>query len=180
MTSGGWNMGSASAALGARDIIGAPSPGTPRHADTLSGRDISVPTTDQGDPLSAEIIVHTLGEASWHEPVVKRLVELVALTPDWDGYGGSAVGAKVVQHALSILDGVMSDDTVTPAITPTHVGSVLLEWHRGPVSFDIEVLPTRRGIAFFRDRESGEEWETDLGEVQDRLRTIVAKIADLP
>jgi hypothetical protein len=73
---------------------------------------------------------------------------ILALPPDWDGYGSPPIHPGAVAAAARFL-AALPDDIPRPHIVPMSYGRVQLEWHRGPVSLEVEFVPDG-GLEYLR------------------------------
>ena len=57
----------------------------------------------------------------------------------------------------------MQESSPAPAVIPTNHGTVLLEWHRGGIDLEIDVLGPGRFHVVAEDASLGTEMESDIG-----------------
>jgi hypothetical protein len=96
---------------------------------------------------------------SWFPPVLDRIGELSALSPNWDDHGALAIEAEQLAKALVFIAGVMAPDTPPPALVPIGNGGVQVEWHRAGLDVEVPFSKDDQPDLYCYDMESGEEWE---------------------
>jgi len=154
----------ASRGLSDRDVRRSASshPATPLRRDTLSDRDVMVQQFGEFEVFWPS--------TSLRAPQVRGSVRAIAALPaDWDSYGAPSIDAEVLAMAERLMLDLVEQNVDLPSLVPTSRGGVALEWHRPSMEFSLELQPTRPGLAagsfFFSDDTSGEEWESDIDEV---------------
>jgi hypothetical protein len=83
-------------------------------------------------------------EQPWFGATMERLQRLVALGPNWNGYGEARPHAASIKRAVAVLDAVAYRGP-TPDMVPLADGGVQIEWHIADDSIEIVVPP--RGAA---------------------------------
>src|SRR5688500_610622 len=73
-------------------------------------------------------------------PALRRVVELLYLSANWDSFGASRVHWAAVGRALVFLVAVQRQGAV-PRVSPTTSGGVLLDWSDGDDSVEIWIDP---------------------------------------
>ena len=119
------------------------------------------------------------GSAAWFADAVRDLERLVALQPNWDTYGGLPTTVEHASEALAFLVENLGTRSASPSMAPIGQGGVQLDWRQG--GLEVEVLFTsddERGV-YFRDLETGEEWEGDIEEARGRLQKLIPRL-DVP
>ena len=76
----------------------------------------------------------------WRTQVIKRLNELVALQPGWDGYEGGPVTFENAYFAMEVLDACCRSDDPTPQIVPGTSGDLQIEWHLEKGDIELHIL----------------------------------------
>ncbi len=115
----------------------------------------------------------------WARSAVKDLLELLNLRPGWDSYGGRPIDVKAVDKAVSLLIELMNDDSPAPAVVPTPMGGVQLEWHQRGIDLEIEVHPDGVPTVFGRDaRARSEQEEYGLPGALPRIREMITQRRD--
>jgi len=110
---------------------------------------------------------------SWVLQTLQAFSHLLELPQGWDSYGAPPIQPSYIQAALSLLLGVMRDNTPVPSVMPTSRGGVQLEWHMRDVDLEIEFETPSRIQGFFEDRRTGESWQADLSaDVSPFVRAI--------
>lgn len=77
--------------------------------------------------------------APWRVAVARRLKELVALQPGWDGYKAVPVKAENASFALEMLGVICDTYTQAPQIVPGTSGDVQIEWHTAIGDVEIHI-----------------------------------------
>ena len=98
----------------------------------------------------------------WREPVIKRLNELVALQPGWDGYEGVPVTFENAYFAMDVLDACCRTDDPTPQIVPGASGDLQIEWHLEKGDIELHILAPNDVHAWHVDEYTGFEGEEVL------------------
>jgi hypothetical protein len=116
-------------------------------------------------------------ETAWEVPLVRRILELERLPPDWDGYGSPPVGREMASRAIwlvSQIAGLGIETLPAPFVGPVAGGGVILEWTVRSRQLSIAVLAERK-IEYLK-WETGEQFEE--GEVSlrslGRLRELIS------
>jgi hypothetical protein len=110
---------------------------------------------------------------AWVKSVLKAIVPLFRLQPNWDSYRAMALDPKTVKSALEILFSVMSYDSPPPCVVPTVSGGLQFEWHVGGIDLEIAVSRPGEGRFIFED-QSGSEIEGELPAEVPRLADLVS------
>lgn len=116
----------------------------------------------------------------WWEPVAARLRELMKRPANWDGEGALPVDADVAEVAISLLHEHVSGTDYVPDLVPLVDGGIELSWRSETRELSVEVRPDGDGRIWFCDDESGEEWETALGQEPRRVGHLVYLVAARP
>jgi hypothetical protein len=77
---------------------------------------------------------------TWHDAVIKRLNELVALQQGWDGYDGAPVTFENAYFAMEVLNACCRGDDPTPQIVPGTNGDLQIEWHLDKGDIELHIL----------------------------------------
>lgn len=116
---------------------------------------------------------------AWVAPVVMHLAQLPNLPEGWGGPGVPRIGPSFIESAIGLLACVMNSDTPAPSIVPTYSGGIQLEWHRGGIDLEVELLSPSRFAVTFQDAAMGQEWDVELGDavhqLQDPLRLLAER-----
>lgn len=83
--------------------------------------------------------------------VQRRLVELQALPPGWDGYRARAVSERTAARVHAVLAACLSPTGRYPSIVPGPSGDVQVEWHFGGVDLEVGISddgPVTAWLAF--------------------------------
>lgn len=92
----------------------------------------------------------------WQIEVLDRLVGLLSMSPDWDGYGAPTVSRDAAMFALEILQRAMTRRTPVPKVVPSSVGGVQLEWHKKEIDLELHVISPYRCEIWFEDYQGGD------------------------
>lgn len=98
----------------------------------------------------------------WREPVIKRLNELVALQPGWDGYEGVPVTFENAYFAVEVLDACCRINDPTPQIVPGASGDLQIEWHVEKGDIELHILAPNDVHAWHFNEDAGGEGEEVL------------------
>ena len=101
-------------------------------------------------------------ERKWEREILTRLIELVQMEPDWDGYGAPSVKRDAGFFALEILKGIMRERTPLPQIVPSSVGGVQMEWHEKGIDLEVHVTGAYECEVWFRDHATAKNFAVDL------------------
>jgi len=113
------------------------------------------------DPADREV-------PAWHATTIRALQQISLLESDWNARGAAAPDETAILLALEILEETALDLTPAPDVVPTATGGVQLEWHRSGMDIELDVAPDLRVCLYWRDRDSGREWEAPLAAWQPR------------
>lgn len=113
----------------------------------------------------------------WLVPACDRIVDLVELSPGWDGHDGKPVDFDVAAFAIQFLLETLEPEGPGPVIVPLSYGGLQLEWHEQGIDLEIEIEAPNKIFVSFEDQETGRELErefsTDYTEVT-RIMQILA------
>ncbi len=101
-------------------------------------------------------------EQKWRDSVIKRLSELVALQPGWDGYAGVPVMFENAYFAMEVLAACCRGDDPTPQIVPGTNGDLQIEWHLEKGDIELHILAPNDVHAWHVDENTGFEGEEVL------------------
>lgn len=94
-------------------------------------------------------------------PVVQALVadlnDMLALSTDWDTYGGRSLSITAARAAVSWLLDACQDRLPAPTVVPGSDGSIQLEWHTRGVDLEVHFEASGVGEFSFEDLDTGEE-----------------------
>lgn len=124
-------------------------------------------------------VSRNLRERPWFHPTLTRMLMLLALDHNWNGYGERAVHEAAVKRAIDVLD-VVGVDGPRPDVVPTSGGGVQLEWAGGGCEIEVEIPPVGLAAVFIVEA-SGEESEVLAGArnaVWEKLRARIAAMGD--
>jgi hypothetical protein len=147
-----------SASLADRALRPMPTPSTANRA-LLSQREprlIPLPT------LAGDIQISVIGpEPNWLYPALNAFSRLGQLELNWDSYGARRIHPQAIVGALQFLNLLFQADGPMPAVVPTSLGGVQLEWHQADFDIEVEVAPRGLTSALLTDRLAGTELELD-------------------
>jgi hypothetical protein len=109
------------------------------------------------------------------DDVWSTLGKLVALEPNWDGYGSPPVALAVAGEAFNWLRSLVEREVPVPAAYPTPEGGVHFEWRQPPFHLDVTFVGVDRPRYFFADGETDEEGYTSDPQFAQRL-VLVAPV----
>jgi hypothetical protein len=112
---------------------------------------------------------------NWFQPVVDRLLHLLALPDGWDGPGTLRVDPQVVERTFGALFAVTAENTRPPSIAPGPDGSLQLAWYVPEFDLEIDIPRSGNPSAWLHEHSSGEESELSLTSPQ--LQTAIARLA---
>lgn len=76
----------------------------------------------------------------WWAVARKRLDELCALGPGWDGYSAPPISFSNANFALSMLASACPLDAAAPQIVPGANGDLQIEWHTDTGDIELHIL----------------------------------------
>ncbi len=110
--------------------------------------------------------------------VGQRLSELLALQPNWDGYGAERIDPDALRFANDVLDDVLEWPIPAPQIFPVPDGGVQLEWSAGPVELELELEPGGRSAIFIcDDLNAKQRFDGELPRDQGLLQLAFSRLA---
>lgn len=104
----------------------------------------------------------TDSEQKWRDPVIRRLDELVALQPGWDGYKGVPVTFSNAYFAIEVLEACCRGDDPIPQIVPGTSGDLQIEWHLEKGDVELHILAPNDVHAWHFNENTGFEGEEVL------------------
>lgn len=113
----------------------------------------------------------------WLFPTLSALANALALSPNWDSYGGRPADLKALSRALQTLDQLMGKDTIVPTVVPTAEGGIQFEWHTRGIDLEIEIPPMGPSSVSCQNRQDNTEWEGDLSINLERLRGVMSRLS---
>lgn len=121
----------------------------------------------------------TASPPQWLDPTLRRMLELLALSRDWDRRGSAAVRVDVLAFACSMLSQVMAPTTAAPSIVPLGHGGVQLLWAGPTAEVEVEVSQPNEITIYHLDRATGaeNEWQatTEFSGLGDLLRSAITR-----
>ena len=75
----------------------------------------------------------------WQIDTIKKLLQLLALPPDWDSYGSLPPSEAAVRAAVRLVLGIDLDYLASPHVVPVSGGGVQLEWSFDSRELEIEI-----------------------------------------
>ena len=112
----------------------------------------------------------------WLRSLASSVEQLLRLPQGWDSYDARPVDPQSINSTVRFLQLVLEDDAHLPELIPTVRGLVQVEWHTSEIDFEIEIGPQGPSFAYFCNRHTGTEWES---EVTANLGNIASVIAEL-
>lgn len=114
---------------------------------------------------------------SWFDAAEERLNQIASAQENWDGYGAPTIKAATVLAALSFLSVVESYSGNPPAIVPTGLGNVQLEWRSGTTEIEVEIESSYAYCATLWI--SGQEIHEWIGDVRGGINPDLARAISL-
>lgn len=130
-----------------------------------------------GVPLVEIRSVAPLVIEPWRVQLSARIRRLVELPPNWDSYGATPVSRDFLRYALEVLSAIMRPGTPPPALIPTSVGGVQIEWHTRGIDLEIGVESTSRIHVSYEDHRDGVEWEGELTSDLTELDRFISELS---
>src|SRR5579875_1870430 len=90
-------------------------------------------------------------DRKWQVEVLNRLVKLVSLPADWDGYGAREIRRDAAMFALELLQHTMRSRTPVPQVVPSSDGGVQLEWHEKSIDLELHIAAPYDCEIWFHD-----------------------------
>lgn len=87
----------------------------------------------------------------WASEVASKFASIMQLSENWDSYGAKEVTINSIFSAIQLLVAVMKQAAPMPAIVPTPVGGVQLEWHKFGIDLEAEILPSGHYFLAYED-----------------------------
>ena len=113
----------------------------------------------------------------WSETARQRLSELANLKSGWDDASAPPIVPSLIETAWNFLTSeLVSSLEVKPDIVPTLDGGLLIEWHTTKVDLIIESSPKEPGSFYFCDNETGDEFESVIGDNLNAIATAFIKL----
>jgi hypothetical protein len=106
---------------------------------------------------------------TFRDSLVYQLKRLSELKPNWDGYGGPVLSAKVLARVVVDVAWSATDQTPPVALCPGGDGSLQAEWHLKGVELEYHVSPDQSRYLWIHDRVSGAEMEFFAEEATAKL-----------
>jgi hypothetical protein len=116
---------------------------------------------------------------AWYAPTLAAASTLLQLPDNWDQHGAMRVKPAIVQAAMTLLNGIMLDDTPAPSVVPTVRGGIQLEWHTRGIDLEIEFLSPNHVQGLFEDQRESVSWEEDLASNIAPLHDAIARLSRL-
>jgi hypothetical protein len=129
--------------------------------DTQANRSLGTVNTEYISESSVPPIGYLMTDSGqkWREPVIKRLDELVALQPGWDGYEAVPVTFQNAYFAMEMLDACCRGDAPVPQIVPGTSGDLQIEWHLERGDIELHILAPNDVRAWYADENTGFDGE---------------------
>ncbi len=114
---------------------------------------------------------------AWVSSVSSQLDELMALAPNWNGYGEQQIDPRSRKRVMTLLYDVLENER-PPTLVPMSDGGIQLEWVSKHKELEVEVPPSGPMFAVLATRDSVEqveEWQVSVRGKQ-RLRRALNSI----
>lgn len=112
----------------------------------------------------------------WQAAVLERVVALLNMPANWDGYGAPAISREAVMFALEVLQRTMQPTTPVPQVVPSSVGGVQLEWHERDIDLELHVAAPFRCEIWFEDHRAGTMVSKELSADFAALRSALDEL----
>lgn len=96
---------------------------------------------------------------AWEPVIADRIVRLRRLQTGWDGYRGQPLSMANAVIVANLLATICTQRTRTPSLVPLSSGGAQIEWHHGPIDFEITIFGPGRISAYFCDERRGDDGE---------------------
>jgi hypothetical protein len=96
---------------------------------------------------------------SWWPAVMKRLDDLCALEPGWDGYCAPPVSFSNASFAASVLGSACPFGALPPQIVPGSNGDLQIEWHSGLIDIELHIRAPYNVEAWRLSPSTGDDGE---------------------
>lgn len=96
---------------------------------------------------------------------IEAITEICALgnlQANWDSYGALPIDRQCMVTAILLLLTTSRPKTPPPSVVPTVRGGVQLEWHRGGIDLEIEILSPSQIRVSWEDARTGQTTEQTL------------------
>lgn len=120
-------------------------------------------------------VIYTGPKPRWLDDVADQMNEL-PFSSRGASDGARSVSTSAVAHLVDILRDFRRT-TLPPAIVPTPLGGLQLEWHVRGIDLEVEVSPSGRVTVVYEDITSGDEWDGELPVVRPGLRGIIDRLS---
>lgn len=110
-------------------------------------------------------------------PFLDTAVHLMTLPENWDSYGARPIDPRFVYYGLSLLNDLMRKRTPSPAMVPTSMGGIQLEWHNRGIDLEVRIESLRSIYVSYEDERTGTQWEGTLSSAS--VRRLDQFVADL-
>lgn len=128
---------------------------------------------------ASQFAAFAAARTDWQSEAQRRLAYLIRLPEGWDGHQGRPVVPTIAEYAYHLMEALLLRPGVPmPSITPLSYGGLVLEWHRKGWDVEIEIDAPASHCVYTHDLASGAEEDFRLGYRLERLKHVVAKIAD--
>lgn len=145
--------------------------------DTLSGWESSIRIVEILG-RRVRFIIECEGEPpTWLFPSLQAMRDLLDLPEDWDSYGARTVNIGAVTSAIQLLTSIMRPETPAPAVVPTNLGGVQLEWHTRGIDLEIEIRPQARAHVCYQDHLRAVEREVEIASDLSLLNDCIAELS---
>lgn len=113
--------------------------------------------------------------ADWLRAAIRRVEDLTALAPGWDGYGAKAIDAGVALQVVSFLLDHAYRTLPEPAIVPLADGGLQIEWHHNGVDLEIAFSDDEAAV-FLEDHQTGLTEERPVDEASAVFSNVMGRL----
>jgi hypothetical protein len=101
--------------------------------------------------------------SAWAVEPVSKILALMQLTPNWDGYNSPAVPEDVAMIGIGLINRIatfVADDFPEPSITPGSGGGLVLDWRSGSRELGFWIQPDDHSFHYLQS-DAGEPFYED-------------------
>jgi hypothetical protein len=109
------------------------------------------------------------------DDLVAKCARFLNLGENWNSYRSRTIDQNLVEEGLRLAAMVLMPGRRAPAIVPTAVGGVQLEWHSADEDLEIEVRALGKYRVYHRKGEQEDEFD-----VRDDLSKLVSLARAFP
>lgn len=77
-------------------------------------------------------------EWTWQIEPIKKILEALVLSDNWDSYGGRAPRMEAASAAIDFISLIGQEDPPRPRVIPLGTGGIQLDWRNGQRELEVE------------------------------------------